>query len=199
MSDIEHWENRYIQGNIPWDTGHPSAELMRVLDEEKIARCPAIDLGCGTGSNTIYLAEQGFEVTGVDLSHTAIERAQSKQANAAVNARFVQGDVLNLPEDIGGPFGFVFDQGCYHIVRLIDVDRYLQTLERITAAGSLGLILTGNAKEKAEIGPPVVSEEEIRAEIGKLFQIVRLREFRFDPIKGPEDKPLGWSCLVRRK
>ncbi|HEV3236779.1 MAG TPA: hypothetical protein VGZ25_07300 [Gemmataceae bacterium] len=52
--------------------------------------------------------------------------------------------------------------------------------------------------EKLEKGPPVVTEEELRNELGKLFQIVKLREFRFDPIRGPEDKPLGWSCLVKR-
>jgi len=91
MSDIEHWENRYLEGNIPWDSGHPSTELVRVLDEERIAPCPAIDLGCGTGSNTIYLADRGFEATGFDLSPTAIERAEGKQANAVVKARFFQG------------------------------------------------------------------------------------------------------------
>jgi hypothetical protein len=93
----------------------------------------------------------------------------------------------------------VFDRGCYHIVRRINLDQYLQTLEVITRAGSLGLFLTGNANEKLEKGPPTVTEEEIRAELGRLFEIIRLREFRFDPIKGPEDKPLGWSCLGRRK
>jgi SAM-dependent methyltransferase len=198
MSDFEHWENRYLEDNTPWDTGHASTELIRVLDEEKITACSAIDLGCGTGTNSIYLTQRGFEVTGVDLSPTAIERAQSKQANMAIKAKFVQGDVLNLPKEVNGPFDFVFDRGCYHILRLIDVDRYLKMLDRITKPGSLGLILTGNAKEKLEKGPPVVSEEELRAELGKLFQIVRLREFRFDPIKGPDDKPLGWSCLLRR-
>ena len=71
-------------------------------------------------------------------------------------------------------------------------------LERITQPGTLGLILTGNAREKLEKGPPVVTEEELHNELGKLFQIVKLREFRFDPIRGPEDKPLGWSCLVKR-
>jgi len=86
---------------------------------------------------------------------------------------FFKGDVLNLPADFPGPFGFVFDRGCYHIVREFDVEGYLHTLKRITTTGSIGLFLTGNAKEKGEPGPPVVSEEELRAELGKVFQIVR--------------------------
>ena len=199
MSEMEHWDNRYHAGDTPWDTGHPSSELMRVVEEDKVAPCPAIDLGCGTGSNAIYLAERGFEVTALDISPTALDRGRGKKAKAGVKTRFVLGDVLEPPEDIGGPYGFVFDRGCYHIVRRINLDQYLQTLEGITRAGSLGLFLTGNANEKLEKGPPTVTEKEIRAELGRLFEIIRLREFRFDPIKGPEDKPLGWSCLGRRK
>jgi SAM-dependent methyltransferase len=199
MSEMEHWDNRYHAGDTPWDTGHPSLELIRVVEEDKIAPCQAIDLGCGTGSNAIYLAERGFEVAALDISPTALDRGRGKKAKAGVKTRFVLGNVLDPPEDIGGPYEFVFDRGCYHIVRRINLDQYLQTLERITRAGSLGLFLTGNANEKLEKGPPTVTEEEIRAELGRLFEIIQLREFRFDPIKGPEDKPLGWSCLGRRK
>ncbi|MFL5245126.1 MAG: class I SAM-dependent methyltransferase [Gemmataceae bacterium] len=199
MSEMEHWDNRYHIGDTPWDTGHPSAELMRVLEEDKIAPCPAIDLGCGTGSNAICLAERGFDVTALDISPTALDQGRCKKAKAGVKTRFVLGDVLNPPEDIGGPYGFVFDRGCYHVVRRINVEPFMQTLERITQKGSMGLFLAGNAKEKREKGPPTVSEEELRAELGKLFDIIRLREFRFDPIPGMDFEPLGWSCLMQRK
>jgi SAM-dependent methyltransferase len=198
MSDTQHWDNRYQTGDTPWDTGHPSSELIRVLREDKIIPGTALDLGCGTGSNSLYLAELGFTVTGLDLSPRAVELARAKPATSKTHVNFVTGDVLDPPADLGGPFGLVFDRGCYHIVRSIDVNRFLQTLERVTEPGTVGLFLTGNAREKGEKGPPVATEEELRAELGKLFQIVRLREFRFDPIKGPEDKPLGWSCLVKR-
>src|SRR5262249_6227907 len=171
----------------------------RILDEDKIDPCSAIDLGCGTGSNSIYLAERGFEVTGIDISPTALDRARGKKARAAVKVRFLLGDVLNPPDDLAGPYDFVFDRGCYHIMRGLDLGRYIETLKRITPSGSLGLVLAGNAKEKMEKGPPVVTEEELRAELGKLFEIMRLREIRFDPIKGPDDRPLGWSCFVKRK
>jgi methyl halide transferase len=197
MSELEHWENRYVTGDIPWETGHRSTELKRVIAEDKIQPCSAIDLGCGTGANAVFLAELGFDVTAIDLSPTAVDRGRQRKATAGVRVRFLIGDVLDPPEDIGGPYGFFFDRGCYHIVRSIDVGRYLNTLTRITAPGSLGLVLTGNAKEP-RIGPPVVSEEEIRAELGSVFEIVRLREFRFDLTLGDAGQPLGWSCLLRR-
>jgi 2-polyprenyl-3-methyl-5-hydroxy-6-metoxy-1,4-benzoquinol methylase len=197
MSEVEHWEERYRTGNTPWQMAKPSGELVRVVTGDGITPCAAIDLGCGLGTHSIWLAQQGFEVTGVDISPLAIECARERAAAAGVRVRFLAADLLD-PPDLGGPYGFFFDRGCYHIVRSIDVRRYLQTLEKITQPGSVGLVLTGNANEP-RTGPPVVAEEEIRRELGGLFEIVRLREFRFDPSDSEPGRPLGWSCLLRRR
>jgi SAM-dependent methyltransferase len=197
MSNVEHWDQRYREGESPWDTGLPSSELLRVLREERIAPCPAIELGCGTGTNVVWLAQQGFNVVGVDLAPLAVARAEQRAREAGVEVRFVAADVLD-PPDLGGPYPFFFDRGCYHVVRRIDAGRYLRTLERLTAPGSVGLVLAGNAREPHSPGPPVVSEDEIRGELGKAFEIVRLREFRFDPAPGVDEHFLGWSCLLKR-
>ncbi len=133
----------------------------------------------------------------MDLSPLAIERARRRAVDAGVKVNFIAADVLALP-DIGGPFAFFFDRGCYHAVRRSDVQGYLRTLERLTVPGSVGLVLAGNAREPHDPGPPVVSEEEIRTELGGLFQVVRLREFRFDQVEGQPVRFLGWSCLLRR-
>jgi SAM-dependent methyltransferase len=203
MSELERWNSRYASGDMPWDTGKPSSELLRVLDEEQIPPCRAIDLGCGTGTNAVCLAERGFDVTGVDFSPLAIDRC--RQRALALNpevgrrVRFLVADLFAPPEQIGGPYPFFFDRGCYHVLRRTDVQGYLKTLERITGANAVGLVLAGNAREPMEPGPPVVTEAEIRAELGQLFDVVRLREFRFDPLKGEEWQPLAWSCLLRRR
>ena len=78
------------------------------------------------------------------------------------------------------------------------MEKFLSTLQQISQRGTIGLVLTGNAKEKHEPGPPVVSEQEIRQELGQVFDIVRLREFRFDQVEKVGVRFLGWSCLVRR-
>jgi methyl halide transferase len=196
MSDLAHWNERYLSGNIPWDTGQPSTELIRTIEEESLLPSRVIELGCGTGTNAIWLAQNGFEVTAVDLSPLALERARQKAASAEVSIRFAEADVLD-PPPLGEPFPFFFDRGCYHVVRRLDVTKFLATLERLCQPGTIGLVLTGNAKEKYEPGPPVVSEAEIRQELGRGFEIVRLREFRFDESQGCP-RFLGWSCLLRR-
>jgi SAM-dependent methyltransferase len=196
MSDIEHWETRYRTGDVPWETGRPSSELQRVIAEDHIAPCPALELGSGTGTNAVWLAQCGFDMTAVDISPLAVERARQRAAAAGANVRFLTADVLAGPE-VGGPFGFFFDRGCYHIVREVDLAAYLRLLERALRPGATGLVLAGNAR-LPRTGPPVVSEEEIRRELGQLFEVVRLREFQFDA-DTDGDPHLGWSCLLRRR
>jgi len=198
-SEQEHWDNRYVQGDTPWDTGRPSEELVRVLNEEHITPCLAIDLGCGTGTNAIYLASHGFDVTAADISPTAIDRCRMRRATTDVRIRCLQADLLDLPDDTGGPFSFFFDRGCYHVVRRVNVAAYFRTLERILAPTALGLVLTGNANEPMQHGPPPVTEEEFRADWESLFDVLWMREFRFDADIGGGARPLGWSCLVRRR
>jgi methyl halide transferase len=198
MHDHIEWNDRYRDGNLPWDTGQPSSELQHVLKKHSIRPCRALELGCGTGTNSIWLAQQGFEVTALDVAPLAIERAQQRARVTGVKANFLVADVFNLP-DLGGPFAFFFDRGCYHAVRRDAPDKYAPAVARQLAPGAHGLILTGNAREPHEPGPPVVTEEEIRNELGTEFEIVDLHEFRFDEAPGVNERFLGWSCLLAKR
>jgi SAM-dependent methyltransferase len=196
MRDID-WNMHYESGQPPWETGQPSSELARVIAEEQIRPCRVIELGCGSGINAVWLAQQGFDVTAVDFNKLAIEKARRRAEEAGANVHFVQADVLEFGEGYE-PFPFFFDRGCYHAVRDPHAEAYVGTLQRVTSPGSLGLILTGNAREPHEPGPPVVSEEQFHAELAPAFEIVRLREFRFDAADAAEPGYLAWSCLLRR-
>jgi methyl halide transferase len=197
VSELTRWEERYRSGDTPWDTGQPSRELQRVIAAENIRPCRVIELGCGTGTNAIWLAKQGFDVTAVDLSPLAINRAREQAAKQQVKPDFLCADVLNLPDL--GTFDFFFDRGCYHVVRRGDVYGYQRTLRQVTHPGTLGLVLAGNAREPHQPGPPVVDEREIRSELEPVCEIVWLREFRFDQVEEGEVRFLAWSCLLRRR
>src|SRR4051794_2117363 len=113
MKDHPDWNDSYRDGNLPWDTGRPSSELQRVISQSTIQPGRALELGCGTGTNCVWLAQQGFEVTGIDVASLAVERAEKRALAAGVKAHFVVADVLQMP-DLDGPFAFFFDRGCYH-------------------------------------------------------------------------------------
>jgi methyl halide transferase len=197
MTDHLDWNDRYRDGNLPWDTGRPSSELQRVLTRHSIPPCRALDIGCGTGSSSVWLAQQGFDVTGIDVAPLAVEQARGRAHAAGVKAHFLAADVLHLP-DLGAPYEFFFDRGCYHAVRRDAPDQYAPAVARPLASGARGLILAGNAREPHDPGPPVVTEEQIRDELGSAFQILDLHEFRFDEAPGVPERFLGWSCLLTK-
>lgn len=198
MTDITDWNDRYRDGNLPWDTGKPSSELQRVISRHAIRPGRALEIGCGTGTNSVWLAQQGFEVTGIDVAPLAVAQSAKRAQDAGVQVRFLVADVLQLP-DLGKPFAFFFDRGCYHAVRRNATQPYAPIIARQLAPGGRGLILAGNAREPHDPGPPVVTEEQLRDEIGLAFEILDLQEVRFDEAPGVAERFLGWSCLVEKR
>lgn len=198
MKNHIDWNDHYQDGNLPWDTGRPSSELQSYCSGNVVRPCRALELGCGTGTNCVWLAQQGFDVTGIDLAPLAVEQAKHRAHAAGANVHFVVADVFDLP-DLSGPFGFFFDRGCYHAVRRNAPDQYAPAVARQLGTGGRGLILAGNAREPHDPGPPVVTEEEIRHELGLSFQILDLHEFRFDEAPGIPERFLAWSCLVEKR
>jgi SAM-dependent methyltransferase len=195
-SPITDWDSMYREGTPSWETGRPAAELIRVLNEGRIPRGEALEIGCGTGADAVCLAKHGFDVTAVDSSPMALERARTRARLENASVIFVLDDVFGFIKH-AGPFDFVYDAGFYHYQRQVDLDRYLDLLWRATRPGSYYLGLVGSTGEEAEGGPPQVSEDEVRFELGRLFEVVALRHFAFEsPFR--KEGYLGWSCLMRR-
>jgi SAM-dependent methyltransferase len=189
-------DSAYRAGTPPWDAGKPHAELIRVLDEYRLQPRTVLEVGCGTGADAIWLARRRFEVTAVDRSPIAIERARLRAEQQDALLRFVLDDVFEFAPS-AGQFDFVYDAGMYHAVRETDLERYLDMLWRVTRPGSHYLCLAGAPSELAEGGPPQLSEDEIRSELGRLLEFVHLRPTRLEG-SNPNQSYAAWSCLMRR-
>jgi SAM-dependent methyltransferase len=195
------WDLPYqIEGQAIWDTGHASSELKRIIESGQIKPCRILELGCGTGSDAIYLASQGFDVTAIDISPTALDIAEKKAAKAGVKVQWLLADILHPPQFLK-PFDFVYDRGCYHEVRQHHAKEYVAALESLTRANSKILILAGNANKDTYWrfeGPPRVREQHIRHDFADGFRLVHLREFRFDAAPPEHAGALAWSILLER-
>lgn len=99
----------YKYFHMPWETG-PRDELVQLVDTGRIIPCKALDLGCGTGDNAIFLAQKGFDVTGIDFADSAIEKARRKADYAKVQVEFLIDDLTNLRK-VNGTFDFLLDSG----------------------------------------------------------------------------------------
>jgi SAM-dependent methyltransferase len=129
------WDLAYLW-RAPWDIGGPRPELVRLVESGELEPCRAIDLGCGIGENVIYLAQQGFDATGVDISPRAIAKAQRKAQAAGVSPRFLVGDVTDLM-GVEGPFDLLVDNGCLHsLFNSAARESYVRVVLRLTRPGS---------------------------------------------------------------
>lgn len=89
----DFWESRYAASDRIW-SGRPNATLVDVASALRPGR--ALDLGCGEGADAIWLAQQGWHVTGIDISPSAIDRARSAALDAGLpsaRASFVVQDL----------------------------------------------------------------------------------------------------------
>ena len=115
------------------------AELMRFLDTHPPGR--ALDIGCGTGTNAITLAEHGWQVTGIDFSFQAIAKARRKARRRSLSIDFIQGQVTVL-DDLTGPFDLCLDIGCYHSLPMASHEDLILRLGDLLRPGGTYLLYT---------------------------------------------------------
>jgi ubiquinone/menaquinone biosynthesis C-methylase UbiE len=136
----------YRVGFTPWD-GHPLAQSLRDLiegssDTPALTAGSALEVGCGTGDCSIYLAQHGWKVTAVDFVAKALDKARAKAAAADVSVNFVQADVTHLSQaGIGAGFRLIVDNGCLHNMSDGDRDAYVQEVSALAAPDARLLIV----------------------------------------------------------
>jgi SAM-dependent methyltransferase len=130
----------YRLGFTPWD-GHPIAQNLQDL-VEALPAGRALDLGCGTGDSSIYLAQHGWKTTGVDYVPQALDAARTKAAATQTPVDFVRADVTRLShEGIGSDFGLIVDNGCLHNMSDGDPDAYVREVSAVAAPNARLLIV----------------------------------------------------------
>ena len=152
----------YRLGFTPWD-GHPLSKSLRELVESTSALPvgAALDLGCGTGDTSIYLAKHGWHVTGVDFVPKALEKAREKARIDNVAVNFVHGDVTRLGEaGIGADFQLILDSGCLHNLSGDDRDAYAREVNAVAAPDARLLIVAYGPG--GSFGVPGIDRDEIQ-------------------------------------
>lgn len=188
------WDSRYRSGDTPWDTGEPSQHLVDFVS----TRCPttghALEVGCGTGTNALWLAAHGFSVLGVDISPIALDQARAKVAGSSLQCRFeTQNFLVNAPAD--GPFDFVFDLGCFHVFVSLDERRcFAEQVRSVLRPGGRWLSLIGSTEGPARNeGPPRRSARDVIESIEPSLEILELRSIEFRA--NAPSPAAAWLCV----
>lgn len=200
MKTQEHWDERYLSNNTPWDTDRHDRNLERMLADYQIKPCFSLEIGCGSGSNAIWLAGRGFKVTALDISAVAVSAAGRKADALKLKGavKFLAADVLSdtIP---GSPFQFVFDRGCLHSFETSEEKTACTAVvHRLLAERGLWLSLIGSRDgPERTVGPPRWSAAEIATAVEDRFEILELSATHFD--SDQPNPPLAWACLMRKR
>jgi len=185
----------YRFGFKPWDSGVEPPEL-KALIEGPQRRMPgkALDLGCGTGTNAVYMAQHAWDVTAIDFVPAAIAAARKRADAARVKPRLLVGDVTRLESlGAGGGYTLAFDQGCLHSIPDDRRDAYAAGLTRATVSGADYLVFGFHSERPTPLMQTHLSREELERRLGASWEIVRAwggeRPGRFAG---------GWYHLKRR-
>lgn len=131
------WENFYRERPV-WAIGwleHPDDWLRKLITDGTIRKGSALDLGCGAGDKSVYLAKNGFSVTGVDISPTALREAKALAQKVGTTVEFLMADATNLVI-LKKPFSFVLDFSTFHIIPEDERADYLNEVFRLTETKS---------------------------------------------------------------
>jgi ubiquinone/menaquinone biosynthesis C-methylase UbiE len=132
-SDYDKWDQIYRKYPLEawgWELGKPRPILVEFVEKGLIKKGKTLDLCCGAGTNTVYLAEKGFETIAIDISQRAIEYAKEKAEHANVKIDFMIQSFVDLSFR-DKEFNFVFDMGCFHHVEISDRLKFIRGVHRV--------------------------------------------------------------------
>lgn len=186
----------YLLGFKPWDSGVPPPELVAVVEgPERLTPGRALDLGCGTGTNSIYLAQHGWTTTGIDFVPRAIRMARKKAAAANDRPKLMVGDVTRLTDlGIGEDFGLLLDLGCFHSIPDDARDGYVRGVTTLARAGATFLMfgfVRGDTRSR--VGPRGVAPGEVAQRFADGWEVVS--DVKGGPMFGAD---AAWYRLRRR-
>ncbi len=149
----------------PWDTGITPPEVVALVEQWEAKSGRALDLGCGTGTNSLYLARCGFRVVGVDFSPKAIALARAKGRQSGLPVEFVSTDVTQL-DFLKEPFDLILDISCFHSIPPAARQRYAGHIARLTHAKSKYMLY---AFSRSGGGPGLLGAGVTQEEVSELF------------------------------
>lgn len=158
----------YRLGLIIWQRPAPPAELVALVEgPSPLPAGRALDLGCGTGTDTIYLATHGWEVTAVDMVPRALATARRRAVAAGVAPRFIHGDVTRLRElAVGDGYTVLLDFGCFHTLPEDRRPAYVTGVSRAAAPAATLLLYGFRRPPKAAPMHAGITVEEVERRFG---------------------------------
>jgi len=175
---LSSWEDAY-KTTPPWDIGRPQPAFVELVHAGELTKGLVLDIGCGTGENALYLAENGFSVVGIDLSNRAIAAAKEKAIERKLKVNFRIANALSL-DFKNGYFDNAIDSGLFHTFNDNDRVDFASEIGRVLKQDGRYFMLCFSDKEPTNWGGPRrITKEEIETTFSPFFDINYIRDAYF--------------------
>ncbi len=212
LRDGEWWDRFYgdRERGVPFFRNIPDASLAALCRSGRVPLGAALDVGCGNGRNTLFLAKQGFDATGIDISAEAIRWAQASAAELPVPPRFLCLPLSDL-RAAPGSFTLINDSGCLHHIKPHRRPDYLARLAELLRPDGYLHLTCFNEEGGANItdldvyrlcsmkGGLGFSEEKLRAVLSPWFEVVSLATMEEQTGTDYFSQPYLWTALLQKR
>jgi len=182
----------------PWVAGTASPELINLVWEGVISPgMKVLEAGCGIGTESVFLAVRGMDVTSIDLSESAISLSKQLAKFYGVEINFQQGDATN-PDFPDESFDVICEQGVFHHLTDEEREPYAKTITRLLRPNGLFVLRSYSDKIPGGPQPRRIKSDEL---IDIFHPYLKLEELRrvlsFSSEK--QHRPLGWYTLWEKR
>jgi cyclopropane fatty-acyl-phospholipid synthase-like methyltransferase len=192
---MDFFDSAY-RGTPSWDIGRPQKEFTELVRRGEITGS-VLDIGCGSGDNALFFAQEGFDVWGIDSSPLAIQKAREKGAQRGLTAHFLVLNALELTK-LNRTFDTATDSGLFHTLSDEDRPLFVKNLAAILSPTGNYFMLCFSDKEPAGYGPRRITEQEIRETFSDGWSINYIRPATFENntrVQGPR----AWLSSIAKK
>ena len=187
--------NDAYRGTPPWDIGRPQGAFRALADAGQL-HGRVLDSGCGSGEHALLAASIGLDATGIDEAPLAIEKAQAKARERALDVRFTVGSVLEFAA-LDARWDTVLDCGVFHVFDDDDRAAYVRNLAAAIPSGGRFYMLCFSDLQEGEVGPRRVSQDEIRDAFAEGWRIESIEPATIETTFEGRDAQAWLSTITR--
>ena len=195
----QHW-NQYWNSlddltKSHWEAGSPDHNLIKWFSSNLLPKT-VLEIGCGTGTDSIWMSQQGCVVTATDVSNKVLSEAAKRSIQAGMNIKFVNVDLVE--DQLDGVFDLIYDRGCFHLYNQgSDRLKFVEAVSKLLSPTGTWLSLNASVEswDSSQPGRSAKTAGQIIRVVEPVLRVISLKEIWLD--NPPNPSRSGWEIQAK--